>query len=147
MLTLYHAIPRNMSGTVLYPLNALKDVDSSLYEAHAAKYEGREHLMEERIPLLDCRWNDVLFLTAVSPVRFRAAYESTGYVRERPFRAYAIDVATLDQSRLAALTEMELNKPVRYEPFDPARYRDYATIPEATLDYWRAQRACGEERP
>jgi len=148
MHTLYHAVPRNMAGTVLYPLNQLLDVDETLYQMHAEKYTGRERVMRRRIPLLgNCLWNDVLFLTAVHPAQFRKEFEAAGYARSRPFRAFEFNITALDCSRMAVITKMRINEPVVYEPFDPSHFDEYAVIPQATRDYWREERAVGQERP
>jgi hypothetical protein len=148
MTCVYHAIPRNMSGTVLYPLNELRDINNALYQEHAEKYRGRERVMRRRIHLLDnCLWNDVLFLTAVHPAQFRKAFESVGYAQPRPFRAYEINLAELDQSRMAVITKMQMNEPLVYEPFDQLKLNQYSTIPQATFDYWREEKAAGQGRP
>lgn len=138
---IYHRIPRNMTGEVLYPLSELQKIDPALYNVHAAKYEGREHLMEERIPLLEnCLWNEVIFLAAVHPAHFRRAFESVGFEYPRPFRAFEFDVAYLDHSRMAVIMTMEMNRPRTYEPFDPTRFKEYEVIPQKTLDYWKQER-------
>lgn len=46
----YHRVPENLRGTVLYPLNMLKDVFPDIYTETVRKYEGREHVLETRIP-------------------------------------------------------------------------------------------------
>ncbi len=145
---LYHAVPYNMTGTVLYPLNQLRQLDAGLYAAQAAKYKGRRRLTKLRIPLLDnCLWNDVLFLTAVHPSEFRKAFESAGYVRPRPFRAFEFKLADLDLSRTAVITKMQPGEPKEYEQFDPAKYAEYASVPQTTMNYWREQLAAGQARP
>ena len=144
---IYHAVPRDMQGAVLYPLNKQREFDETLYEAHAKKYEGREHVMQQRIPLLsNCLWNDVLFFTAVHPAEFRVAFESGGHPRPRPFRAFCFDIADLDHTCMAVVTKMQTNEPKEYERFDQKHFDEYATIPQATIDYWREARAAGKER-
>ncbi len=141
---IYHRIPRNMTGNVLYSLNELLGIDSVLYEAHAAKYEGREHLMEELIPLLrNCRWNDVIFMAAVHPTRLRTAFETAGFPRPHPFQAFEFDVDLLDHSRMAVITTMEMNQPSTYEPFNPSNFAKYDVIPQRTWDYWEEERIAG----
>jgi hypothetical protein len=111
----YHAVPHLMKGTVLYPLNELKDREPALYDAHSTKYEGRKHLMKERIPLLDdCLWNDVLFLTAVHPAKFRKAYESAGFALKHPFQAFQFEVEDLAASSTAVLMTMASVRPVSH---------------------------------
>jgi hypothetical protein len=137
-----------MTGTILYPLNELRDFDVNLYELHAQKYSGREHLMQERIPTLqNCLWNDVLFLTAVHPVDFRKAFESKGFVRERPFRAFEFEVGELNHTRMTVITHMQINQPAMYEPFEMVRLHEYARIPQETLDYWQERNEKGDTRP
>jgi hypothetical protein len=144
----YHAVPHLMKGTVLYPLNELKDREPALYDAHSTKYEGRKHLMKERIPLLDdCLWNDVLFLTAVHPAKFRKAYESAGFALKHPFQAFQFEVEDLAASSTAVLMTMASNNPRSFEAFDPSRMEQYDIIPQATFDYWQRERAAGGTRP
>ena len=64
---LYHRVPKNMSGTVLYPLNVLKKTHPGIYDEHVKKYSDREHLLTTEVPPLHCLWNDVLHFTAVAP--------------------------------------------------------------------------------
>lgn len=78
MSSLYHMVPKNMSGTVLYPLNQFRERMPEVYAAHVAKYAGREAVMAQRIPNLDCLWNDALHFTAVDPVVIREALREAG---------------------------------------------------------------------
>lgn len=145
MTYLYHGVPHDMRGTTIYPMNAMFGTDlHAVYEEQALKYIGRTHLLSERIALLDCLWNDVIFLTAVHPDDFRKAYASVGLERIRTFRFYEIDIGALDPEKLVVLTRMGLNRADEYERFNPERLADYARVPEATLDYWREQKARGK---
>ena len=42
MSFVYHAVPRDMVGDVLYPLNQLEAMRPGLYEFQESKYVGRE---------------------------------------------------------------------------------------------------------
>ncbi|MBC7430328.1 MAG: hypothetical protein H7336_17065 [Bacteriovorax sp.] len=66
MKYLYHLKPEPFEGSFLIPLN-LMNKSSSVYLNHAKKYEGREELMLEIIPKLNCKWNDVIQLSAINP--------------------------------------------------------------------------------
>jgi len=147
MAYLYHAVPRQMKGAVIYPRNQLREVDPELYEEYSRKYADRERLMQERITPLNCLWGDVVFLTAVHPAVFRKAFESTGYVRSRPFRSFEFNASDLDHSQITVLSRMEVNIPTAYKPFSLDKFEEYSTIPQATFDYWREQKAKGAERP
>lgn len=71
---LYHQLPEDMKGDVLYPLNELKDIDPDLYKAKVTKYQGREHLLDEVIPILNCKWNDVLHFSPVHPKEIQKVF-------------------------------------------------------------------------
>jgi hypothetical protein len=129
-----------MTGTVLYPLNHMKELLPHVYETGVAKYRGREELMDTRIPVLgNCLWNDVLFLSAVCPSEVRKAYESVGGKPPKN-HCFKIPIDSLDQSRMAVLTRMGMNMASEhdvYERFDPLRMQAYAQIPRITLLYWQ----------
>jgi len=57
---LYHLVPKNIRGDILYPLNILKSIYPDIYQYQVNKYFGREYIIEQRIPLFNCLWNDVL---------------------------------------------------------------------------------------
>ena len=142
MKYVYHRVPSNLKGHVLYPLNQLKEIDKELYEFNAKKYYGRELIMERKIPILgNCLWNDVVFLTAVNPTVLRNAYESTGYILKQTFRFFRFEVNSLNASALAV---MKGEEKTIYEPFDLERFDEYTVIPESTRRYWRAQIALGQ---
>ena len=88
MRFLYHARPPDMRGETLYPLNRLRSIDRALYEREQAKYEGREAVLEFRIPLIDVLWNDTLHLSTIHPYHLAAAWRAVGLwtpTLERPF--------------------------------------------------------------
>lgn len=144
---LYHRVPPNMTGTVLYPLNQLKEKDQGVYESHVRKYEGRQRLMGFTVPVLGCLWNDVLFMSAVPPEVFCEAYYGAGFPRRRPMQFYRIDAEALDQSKLVVLTKMHINQPQEYAPFNLADFEQYASIPQETLEYWAKEKEQGNTRP
>lgn len=140
---LYHRVPPHMEGMTLYPLNTLKTLHPDLYAQYVQKYAGREHLMQERIPLLgNCLWNDVLFLTAVHPEQFRAAWESL-FPPFKHYRFYALQVTELDPANLAVLTEMEVDRGGTFRRFEKRSIAEYATVPEETFNYWKERKAQG----
>ena len=63
---IYHIKPEPFMGTSLIPLNSM-DRNSALYKNHAEKYIGRENLMLEVIPKLNCKWNDVVQFSTLNP--------------------------------------------------------------------------------
>jgi len=92
---LYHMVPEDMRGTVLHPLNSLKDQHPDLYVAKSAKYENRQHVMEQFLPTLEAAWNDVLHFTAVNPEELKRALVEAG-MEPREMKFYQIDPSLLD---------------------------------------------------
>lgn len=79
MTRVYHMMPKNFTGNTLYPLNQLKTHLPEIYTAQAQKYLGREVLMQRKVPLLNCLWNDVLHFSPLHPSKIRDALMSTGF--------------------------------------------------------------------
>jgi hypothetical protein len=50
----YHLVPGNLKGSILYPLNRLRDIHPEIAAEHAAKYQGREETMQMRVEPLNC---------------------------------------------------------------------------------------------
>src|ERR1700686_2894979 len=89
---LYHRVPKDMAGDSLYPLNQLKATMPEIYAEKIKKYRDREYLLEDVIPILNCKWNDVLHLTAVHPQKLLAALKSTGH-NPPPQKFFQIDTS------------------------------------------------------
>ena len=149
MSYIYHKVPSNMTGTVLYPLNDLQGINEPIYDAHARKYERRQHLTLERNPILqNCLWGDVIFFIAVHPCVFWSAYESVGFsLPQKPIRTFQFAVETLDPNKLAVISKMELNRPTHYERFELSLMDTYSIIPQETYDYWESELRLGNKHP
>ena len=138
---LYHWVPDNMKGDVLYPLNILKNIDTDIYTAAASKYVGREKVMEQIIPGLNCLWNDVIHLSAVHPSEIKKALAEAG--RKKPFslQYFEIDPHLLDpQNTIVYLYKnnnvLEKNMEGNFEKFDPDNLDMYSVIPNDTKEYY-----------
>lgn len=143
MRYLYHFASSGMRGSVLYPLNQLKNVYPDIYEREAAKYKGREHVMGFQIPTLDCLWNDVLFLMVVHPSDILRVASEVGLEVPWRMRMYRFDLANFDQSRLAVRMHRRGRRPT-HEIFDPAKLAEYEDFEEDSRAYYRESMAKGE---
>jgi hypothetical protein len=146
MAAVYH-IKRDFRGTTLYPLNLLQDVYPDAYAAQRAKYHGREGLMEYRIPLLDVRWNDVIFCAPLHPYHVYAALLEAGGRPDPALTWFQIPLERLRQKRVAYLTYVAtgMNNPADtdVEVFTPATYRELTHLPARTGAYYRAEIGAG----
>jgi hypothetical protein len=147
MQYLYHSVPENMSGTVLYPLNGLKETLPEIYSEEIKKYTGRENLLKRIVPSLKCLWNDVLHLTAVSPEDLKSALENAGF-KPKTASWFKIPISLVAGNNSTVFTYGKNRAPEEpdlfiYETFDSERMPFYGTIPEETLEYYRQEKAEG----
>lgn len=145
---LYHQVPKNMEGEILYPLNELRAAEPELYAEHAKKYVGREKVMEQTIPLLNCLWNDVLHLTAVHPQTLKNALIEAGGDTEMHITCYQIDPFALNtENTIVYLYSSPFGEQSTddYVPFIPDDIEKYSTISKETKQYYREEYAKGNK--
>jgi hypothetical protein len=149
MPSLYHALPPDMRGETLYPLNLLRDIHPDLFERERRKYAGRDALLELRIPLLDVLWNDTLHLSPLHPYHLAEAWRSVGLSspawERRFFRIPVEQLAGRPSVWFAsgALTAQGALPGDAVTRFDPARYRELARPPARYLEYLVDERRSG----
>ena len=165
MIAVYHGVPRDMVGDVLYPLNQLERIDARLYEVQRSKYAGREAALDFRVPGLDVLFNDMVHCASIHPHRLYAARRALGFEvpRRPPPPAWATGLAyEIPLERIArhpvvwysARTlwingapgeDVPLVPPGdEFEPFDPARYQPLSEPTAAHVAYLRRMRDRGE---
>lgn len=142
---LYHLVSTPSVDGWLYPLNVLKDKYPKLYQQHVRKYEGREHVMQKRIPIFDCLWNDVLFLSAVSPQEVvQALHYAGGNPRSLQYYAFSDRWIEADNCVVYLYDHDDHEDPAQYIPYKPGLITQCASLPEKTVAYYRQAIAAGE---
>jgi hypothetical protein len=148
---IYHIVPPRVEGPVLMPLNQLKSSYPALYEQHAAKYQGREVLMQQMIPYMNSRWNDVLQFSPVHPEQIRDAVVGAGF-GWRTMLVFEIDTEKAGFSQENA--SIFINK-VResgdftlkdddFEPYSLEVLSKYQNIPDVTVNAFKDAKAKSE---
>lgn len=154
MQYLYHHVPKNLEGTTLYPLSVLKSKMPEVYKNEISKYDGREHVTQQRIPLLDdCLWNEVIFMTAVNPQELFEARTEAGWGKIPPQKYFRIDSSTLNQEKLAVylFKVKEINAKSGVKPDDFIKFNQndidkYAILPQETKNYFRYEHEHGQPK-
>lgn len=145
---LYHAVPRNMQGDVLYPLNTLKEKYPEIYKRQIGKYVGREHVTEQRIPFLNCLWNDVLHFSPVNPKELKQALVEAGRSPDFTMTFYQIHPNLIDPKHTIVYLYPNTNKDQMSEenfvPYAPEDVSKFSLIPQASKDYYREMFSKGE---
>jgi hypothetical protein len=139
MQYIYHGVPEKMEGNTLMPLNLMPNFLDEIYEKNIKKYEGREEILERRIPLLDRLWNDVLQFLPFDPIKVFELQVSLGLISKMPhYRFYKIPLGQLDVQKTAVFFKTapgEENTEVKWlEDVDFANVQD---VPLATVNYYK----------
>lgn len=139
---IYHKVPENMVGNKLYPLNRLKDVFPDLYNEQVKKYEGRIHVMDYKIPPLNCLWNDVLHFVAVDPKETKKNLEEARGKSISKLHFYKIDPNLLDPDNTVVykFDNIGPGKEKRKEdfvPYNPKEISNLSVFPEVTKNYYK----------
>jgi hypothetical protein len=143
---LYHRVPPKLLGNIIYPLNQLKDLYPRAYNYKVQKYVGREYLLSKSVPILDCLWNDVVFLLAVHPRELLEHIELAKLPSPKAAgwgKFFKIPVESLDLFKLA--TWIEYKGCVEdFAAFDVEKMGEYATIPDLQIEYWKEMSVRGQ---
>jgi hypothetical protein len=150
---LYHRVVPNLRGTILYPLNRLKEIYPDAYVEHLRKYEGREHVLETRIPSpLNCLWNDALHFTAVPPTTLEKNLREVGFdTHELVWKKwFKIPAKLLDPTQtIVCLYRRDLRLAPDahdFQPYDKSKINEYQTVPKETIAYYK-EKFAAKERP
>lgn len=144
MKYIYHLKPEPFEGTLLIPLNQM-DKESSIYANHAKKYVGRESLMNEMIPLLNCKWNDVVQFSSLDPQillnKLIEIFPDTKIKRSEYFKIPIQDVLTNHEVALFKRNpEKEKgNFKIHLDEIEFLSLKNYFEIkevPTKTIQYW-----------
>lgn len=143
---LYHRVPKHMTGTILYPLNVLKEIRPEIYAEYIKKYEGRESLLTAEVPPLNCLWNDVVHMTAVSPSELKANLAQADF-EYPPQSWFKIPVSKIVGDKSIVFVYRRdiglMPKFKQYEQFDSARMEVYRTVLPETIEYYKQKKAEG----
>ncbi len=128
----YHRVPDNMYGTIIYPLNVLKNEKPMLYKEYVKKYSQREELLNVRIKPLNCLWNDVIFFSPVHPNEILSELEKAGFSKSPKSRWFKIPLFKLDIKNLAVNISKD-----KFELFKLEMLNKINFLPEQTKIYYK----------
>jgi hypothetical protein len=145
---IYHRVPPDLTGEILYPLNQLKAIYPDLHTKKIAKYIGREEVINQHIPTLDCLWNDVLHFTPIHPQEVKDTLIEAGRTESLSLRYYQVDPHLFNPEKTTIFlydhttTRYEL-LPINFRSFDPDNLEQYAHYTQITKDYFKEMYAKG----
>lgn len=135
---LYHFVPKNMQGTVLYPLNELKKIWPDIYKYHDDKYGWRREVQKTIIPGHG-KWGDVIHLSPIDPNLTIKELNNAGFTKDIQWKVYKIDPSVLDKDKLIIMTKsFEGDKPKsHFEEFNIDKLSTLNRFPQWTLNYYK----------
>ena len=140
MKYVYHRKSLNMVGSILHPLNELKDALPETYANEAAKYKGREFLMEEIIPILNCKWNDVIHLSPIEPFIVYQELIEAGFSPSKDDLFYKVPLDYLSEN-LTVIYKYE-NEDGKFLPDQFVKlvknsFRNLSELPAGTKEWYK----------
>ncbi len=133
-MKLYHFKPPRLAGNMLLPLAELRDKYPEVYVKALEKYEGREEVTQNFIPLLDCLWEDVIFLSPLHPQVLHGVLVSCGHRGLIGKEAYVIDPRSLRPDWLVIYDYADGGS---YSFYDGEDYLRYGRISDAARNHYR----------
>ena len=148
----YHLVPEPFIGSKLIPLNDM-DKDSELYQSHARKYVGRESLTEQVIPILDCKWNDVVQFSALNPqliINELRRIEPT--LKLQRVKCFKVSVEEVEGIYEGVVFNRSLSREKgdfsisskEVQSLSIESYKEIHSVPKETLEYWNKVKETGD---
>lgn len=142
---LYHFVPDNQYGKVIYPLNELKHKLPDVYRKQSAKYANLKE-KDVKIPGFGY-WNDCVNLMPVNPILVKRELEEFGHTTNWSWEFYLIDTSSLVQSNLIIMISddgVDASKRT-FIPFSKENFEKYCHIGEPTRYRYKIAKEMGEQ--
>lgn len=135
-----------MTGTELIPLNKMQTAMDDIREKHLEKYKGREAILERKIPLLDCLWNDVVQFLPLHPQKVFELQRDLGIIPEvLPYKFYEIPIKILDPTKTVVFFKTAPgDENTDYKWLKDIDFGSLQEIPKATLAYYKTLVGTGQ---
>jgi len=140
-----------MQGVVLYPLSSLKGKYPAIFAQENEKYVGREGLAQQKIPVLNCSWNDVIFVAPIEPSKVFEAMILAGLSPDPEKLWYKIpinDVKHLPMVWYSYPGTSEGDFGIHAQDValvDPEKYQELSEVPPNTIEYYEEVAQKGEK--
>lgn len=146
MQYIYHGVPEKMIGTKLMPLNLMPSSMGEVYDKNVEKYEGREEILERKVPLLGCMWNDVVQFLPLHPRKIFELQVKLGIIAEMPhYKFYKIPLDLLDVSKtIVFFKAAQGDDNTEYKWLKDIDLANIQDVPQATVNYYKTLIGTGE---
>lgn len=140
---IYHAKRPDFVGDRLYPLNTLKGRLPEVYAGAVKKYEGREWLLDVKVPVLNALWNDVIHFSLMHPYLICETLSDIGFEHHKYSREW-FEVPVADVLKFPSIIYKNTRKDRSsrifpesdFEPVREERVLELSGMPERNLAYY-----------
>jgi hypothetical protein len=125
----------------------MKDIYPDIYKKAIEKYKGREHIMKDAIPILNCLWNDVLHFSPVHPLRIKEAFEELGeeFMGGREYFEIPVDTFAPEKTIIYLNGGIPKTDSRNWLSYDSALVPRYKELPELSRRYYKEKFAKNEQ--
>jgi hypothetical protein len=138
----YHRRSSRFAGSLLHPLNVLRNLEPEIAAQEIRKYEGRKQLLEARVPPLDCLWNDVIHCSPVHPKLILGAMREIGF-EVQPLKYFEIPVERLTAEQTVIFCSrigQRQHSLDQYLEFNGTNLNACQELPDTTRTYYQSCR-------
>lgn len=140
MYYIYHGVPDEMIGSILFPLNQMKQTLPEIYAKNLVKYQYRRGVMDRKVQLLNCLWNDVIQFLPLHPSRVFELQKNIGLISKVPdYSFFEINLSLLDPNKTVVYfktSQGEENVEVKW--IKDVNFDDLQNVPKQTEDYYKS---------
>ncbi len=140
MTFVYHGVPEQMEGKALIPLNEMPASMVAIRDMHVKKYKNRQEIMQRRIPLLNCLWNDAVQFLPLHPGKVFELQVELGLIPAvPPYKFFEIDVTTLEPDKTVVYFKTAPGEEnVTFKWLRDVDLTTIQEIPKATVNYYKS---------
>lgn len=146
MQYIYHGMPENMQGKLLKPLNQMQADNPDLHKKYKKKYDDRKEILERRVPLLDCFWNDVVQFLPFHPRKIFELQAAMGLIPQVPnYKFFKVNLESLDSEKTVVfLKDKPGEENVVFKWLSDIDFKSIQEVPKATIEYYKTVVGTGE---
>lgn len=146
MKFIYHHVPDPMIGSRLIPLNKMPENMVDIKNKNLKKYKDRKEILDRKIPLLNCLWNDVSQFVPINPQKIFQLQKELGLIKKAPnYQFYKIPLDSFDPTKSVVFFKTgpgEENVSVKW--LKDVDFKSLQKIPKPTVEYYESLVGSGE---
>lgn len=126
--------PDKIIGSKLIPLSSLKDLSKDQFLKNKKKYDNRK-VKNKDIPILDCKWEDVVFFSCIDPKIIFMSLELLGLFDNREIKYFKFPIKSFKNKEICYYNE-DYNGKENFKKVNISEYKEQYSLPYDTARYF-----------